>query len=417
MRNVLTIFRREFVSYFTTPLAYVFIVIFLVLAGMLTFFVGNFFDRGQADLQPFFAFHPWLYLVLIPALSMRLWAEERKSGTIELFLTLPIRMTEAVVGKFLAAWCFAGIALALTFPFWITVNLLGRPDNGVIVASYIGSWLMAGALLAIGACVSAATKNQVIAFVVTAAIAFIFTVAGSPVVLGLLQGWAPEWLIGAVTQISFLDHFSAITRGVLDIRDLAYFVLIMSRFCSRTPSWSISKRPNEMLSSTGSPGLFGSRRAVAITALVCIALMLVSANIVIARFFSARLDLTAEHLYTLSPGTVHTLAQIDEPITLRFYYSNRLGDEVPAYGVYAQRVRELLEQYVAAAHGKLRLEIFNPQPFSDVEDRRSPSACRRCRSTARATRFISASPRPTRPTISRSSRSFRPSASAFSNTI
>ncbi len=230
MRNVLTIFRREFASYFATPLAYVFIVIFLVMAGVLTFFVGNFFDRGQADLQPFFAFHPWLYLILIPALSMRLWAEERKSGTIELFLTLPIRMTEAVVGKFLAAWCFAGIALALTFPFWITVNLLGSPDNGVIVASYIGSWLMAGALLAIGACVSAATKNQVIAFVVTAAIAFVFTVAGSPVVLGLLQGWAPQWLIDAVTQMSFLDHFSAITRGVLDARDLAYFVSIMIAF-------------------------------------------------------------------------------------------------------------------------------------------------------------------------------------------
>ena len=230
MRNVLTIFRREFGSYFATPLAYVFIVIFLVMAGVLTFFIGNFFNRGQADLQPFFAFHPWLYLVLIPALSMRMWAEERKSGTIELFLTLPIRMTEAVVGKFLAAWCFAGIALALTFPFWITVNLLGHPDNGVIVASYIGSWLMAGALLAIGACVSAVTKNQVIAFVVTAAIAFVFIVAGSPVVLGLLQGWAPEWLIGAVSAMSFLDHFNAITRGVLDVRDLAYFLSIMIAF-------------------------------------------------------------------------------------------------------------------------------------------------------------------------------------------
>jgi len=230
MRNVLTIFRREFGSYFATPLAYVFIVIFLVMAGVLTFFIGNFFNRGQADLQPFFAFHPWLYLVLIPALSMRMWAEERKSGTIELFLTLPIRMTEAVVGKFLAAWCFAGIALALTFPFWITVNLLGHPDNGVIVASYIASWLMAGALLAIGACVSAVTKNQVIAFVVTAAIAFVFIVAGSPVVLGLLQGWAPEWLIGAVSAMSFLDHFNAITRGVLDVRDLAYFLSIMIAF-------------------------------------------------------------------------------------------------------------------------------------------------------------------------------------------
>ncbi len=188
MRNVLTIFRRELAAYFATPLAYVFIVIFLVMAGILTFFVGNFFERGQADLQPFFTFHPWLYVVLIPALSMRLWAEERRSGTIELFLTLPIRMTEAVAGKFLAAWCFAGIALILTFPFWITVNFLGHPDNGVILASYIASWLMAGAFLAVGACISAMTKNQVIAFVVTAALAFLFTVAGSPIVLGVISG-------------------------------------------------------------------------------------------------------------------------------------------------------------------------------------------------------------------------------------
>jgi ABC-2 type transport system permease protein len=230
MRNILTIFRRELAGYFATPLAYVFIVIFLVMAGVLTFFVGNFFERGQADLQSFFTFHPWLYIVLIPALAMRLWAEERRSGTIELFLTLPIRMTEAVLGKFLAAWCFAGIALVLTFPFWITVNFLGRPDNGVILASYIASWLMAGALLAVGACVSAMTKNQVIAFVVSAALAFLFTVAGSPIVLGLFQGWAPEWLIRGITQISFLGHFGAITRGVIDMRDLVYFLSIIVAF-------------------------------------------------------------------------------------------------------------------------------------------------------------------------------------------
>ncbi|MBV9860194.1 MAG: ABC transporter permease subunit [Alphaproteobacteria bacterium] len=230
MSHVGAIFRRELASYFTTPLAYVFIVIFLVLAGVLTFFVGNFFERGQADLQSFFAFHPWLYLVLIPALSMRLWAEERRSGTIELFLTLPITMTEAVVGKFLAAWCFAGIALALTFPFWITVNFLGDPDNGVILASYIGSWLMAGAFLAIGACVSATTKNQVIAFVVTASIAFLFTVAGTPVVLGFFQGWAPERIIGAIAGMSFFGHFSAITRGVIDLRDVVYFLSIIAAF-------------------------------------------------------------------------------------------------------------------------------------------------------------------------------------------
>jgi len=230
MHNILTIFRRELAGYFGTPLAYVFIVIFLVMAGVLTFFVGNFFERGQADLQSFFTFHPWLYVVLIPALAMRLWAEERKSGTIELFLTLPIRMTEAVVGKFLAAWSFAGIALALTFPFWITVNFLGRPGNGVIFASYIASWLMAGAMLAVGACVSAMTKNQVIAFVVTAALAFVFTVAGSPIVLGVFQGWAPEWLIRGISQISFLGHFSAITRGVIDLRDLVYFLSVLVAF-------------------------------------------------------------------------------------------------------------------------------------------------------------------------------------------
>src|SRR6266576_1574371 len=183
MTRTFAIFRRELRGYFVTPLAYLFIVIFLVLAGVLAFFVGNFFDRGQADLQPFFTFHPWLYLVLIPALAMRLWAEERKSGTIELLLTLPISMTEAVVGKFLASWAFAGIALILTVPFWITVNYLGHPDNGVILASYIASFLMAGAFLAIGASLSALTKNQLIVFFFTAAVCFAFTVSGSPIVL------------------------------------------------------------------------------------------------------------------------------------------------------------------------------------------------------------------------------------------
>jgi ABC-2 type transport system permease protein len=230
MRNTLIIFRRELTSYFATPLAYVFIVIFLVLAGTLTFFLGNFFDRGQDDLQPFFTFHPWLYLVLIPALSMRLWAEERKSGTIELFLTLPISMWDAVLGKFLAAWAFAGIALILTFPFWVTANLLGRPDNGVIVASYIGSFLMAGGFLAIGAALSALTKSQVIAFVVTAAVCFLFTVSGSPILLSFLQGWAPAGVISTIASFSFLDHFSAIIRGVIDFRDLAFFVSVILFF-------------------------------------------------------------------------------------------------------------------------------------------------------------------------------------------
>ena len=230
MRSTLVIFRRELASYFATPLAYVFIVIFLVMAGTLTFFVGNFFDRGQADLQPFFTFHPWLYLVLIPALAMRLWAEERRSGTIELFLTLPVSMGAAVLGKFLASWAFAGIALALTFPFWITVNILGQPDNGVILASYIGSFLMAGAFLSIGAALSALTKNQVIAFVITAAVCFLFTVSGSSIVLGFLSGWAPQAVLNGVSSFSFLDHFNAIIRGVIDLRDAVFFVSVIALF-------------------------------------------------------------------------------------------------------------------------------------------------------------------------------------------
>jgi ABC-2 type transport system permease protein len=218
------IFRRELRSYFATPLAYVFIVIFLLLAGALTFYLGAFFERGQADLQPFFSFHPWLYLFLIPAVAMRLWSEERKSGTIELLLTLPVTMWQAVIGKFLAAWAFIGIALALTFPIWITVNALGEPDNGTILASYIGSLLMAGAFLAIGACLSAATRSQVIAFILTVVVCFLMMLAGFPLVLDVFRALFPQVVVDAVAQLSFLTHFSAIAKGVIDLRDLLFFL-------------------------------------------------------------------------------------------------------------------------------------------------------------------------------------------------
>ena len=222
-----TVFRRELKGYFATPLAYVFIVIFLVVAGSLTFFVGNFFDAGQANLQAFFNFHPWLYLFLIPALSMRLWAEERKTGTIEMFLTLPITTGEAVLGKFFAAWAFTGIALLLTVPFWISVNVLGRPDNGVIFASYVASMLMAGGFLAIGSCISALTRNQVIAFVLAAAACFVATLSGSSIVLGLLPSWLPAWVPDAVASWSMLTHFGAIIRGVIALSDLVFFLSVI----------------------------------------------------------------------------------------------------------------------------------------------------------------------------------------------
>ncbi len=227
MERIRVICKRELAGYFATPIAAVFIVIFLMLSGAFTFYLGNFFVRGQADLVPFFDFHPWLYLVLIPALAMRLWAEERRSGTIELLLTLPVTMWEAVVGKFLAAWCFTGVALGLTFPMWITVNVLGEPDNGVILASYIGSLLMAGGFLAIGSCISALTKNQVIAFVVSVVICLGFILSGFPLVLEIFSGWAPQFILSAVSSFSFLTHFQSISKGVLDLRDILFFLSLI----------------------------------------------------------------------------------------------------------------------------------------------------------------------------------------------
>jgi ABC-2 type transport system permease protein len=234
VRHIVTIARRELAGYFATPVAYVFILIFLLLASAFTFYLGGFYERGQADLAPFFNFHPWLYLFLIPAISMRLWAEERKSGSVELLLTQPVTLWQAVVGKFVAAWAFTALALALTFPIWITVNYLGSPDNGVILAAYIGSLLMAGAFLAIGSCMSALTRNQVVAFILAVVVCFAFLLAGFPLVLDAFRGWAPQLLVDAVASLSFLTHFEAISKGVLDVRDLLYFALTMAFFLIAT---------------------------------------------------------------------------------------------------------------------------------------------------------------------------------------
>lgn len=234
MNPVWAVARREFASYFATPLAAVFLVIFLALSGAFTFYLGGFFEAGQADLQAFFRFHPWLYLLLAPAVAMRLWAEERKSGTLELLLTLPLGLWQAVLGKFLAAWAFLGLALALTFPMWITVAWLGEPDHGVIIASYLGSWLMSGAFLAVGGALSAATRSQVVAFILTVVTCLLLLLAGFPMALDLVRGWAPPVLVDAFAGLSLLSHFQAITRGVLDLRDLLFFLLTIAAWLVAT---------------------------------------------------------------------------------------------------------------------------------------------------------------------------------------
>jgi len=225
--QALAIMRRELKSYFLTPVAYVFIVIFLIFASAFTFYLGNFYERGQADLVSFFSYHPWLYLFLAPALSMRLWAEERRAGSIELLMTLPVTVWQMVLGKFLAAWAFMCIAIALTFPIWITVNYLGNPDNGAIAAAYIGSALMAGGFLAVGAFISAMTRNQVIAFVLAVVACFLLLLSGYSLVLDLFTGWAPQALVDGIASLSFLTHFENISRGVIDFRDLVYFGLLI----------------------------------------------------------------------------------------------------------------------------------------------------------------------------------------------
>ena len=230
MSIVAALFRRELRSYFVTPVAYVFIVIFLVLMGTFTFYLGGFYERSQADLSAFFNYHPWLYLFLVPAIAMRLWAEERKTGSVELLMTLPITPWQAVLGKYLAAWAFTGIALILTFPIWVTVNYLGDPDNGAILAAYVGSFLMAGGFLAIGSCLSATTKNQVIAFVLTVVVCFGFLLAGFPLVLDLFSAWAPQTIVDGIASLSFLTHFANISKGVIEFRDLVYFVLLVAVF-------------------------------------------------------------------------------------------------------------------------------------------------------------------------------------------
>lgn len=227
MKPIITIAKRELSGYFASPVAFVFIVIFLLLSGFFSFMVAGFFERGQANLEAFFVWHPWLYLFLVPAVGMRMWSEERRLGTIELLLTMPVTPWQAIVGKFIAAWAVIGLALALTFPVWWTVNYLGNPDNGVIFAGYLGSFLMGGAYLAITAMTSAMTRNQVVAFIVSVVLSLFLILAGYPPVTNLLVAWAKPWVVEAIAAFSVMTHFESIQKGVLDSRDILYFVSVI----------------------------------------------------------------------------------------------------------------------------------------------------------------------------------------------
>ena len=232
MKSVITIAKRELTGYFASPVAFVFIVIFLMLSGFFSFMVSGFFERGQASLESFFAWHPWLYLFLVPAVGMRMWSEERRLGTLELLLTMPVTPWQAILGKFIAAWAVVALALGLTFPMWLTVNYLGNPDHGVILAGYLGSFLMGGAYLAITAMTSAMTRNQVVAFIVSVVLSLFLILAGYPPVTNMLVHWASPSLVDAIAAFSVMTHFESIQKGVLDSRDILYFlsVIVFSLF-------------------------------------------------------------------------------------------------------------------------------------------------------------------------------------------
>ncbi len=219
--------KKELAGYFGSPVAYVFIVIFLILCGFFTFYVSNFYELGQADLRAFFEWHPWIFLFLVPAVGMRLWADERRTGTIELILTLPITLTEVILGKFLAGWLFLGIALFLTFPLVLTVTYLGDPDLGAALSAYFGSFLLAGAYLSVGSMTSSLTRNQVISFILSVVICLFLVLAGWPPVTGIISGWAPMWLVDVVSGFSFMPHFSSMERGILDLRDIFYYISVI----------------------------------------------------------------------------------------------------------------------------------------------------------------------------------------------
>lgn len=362
--NIKTVAKRELASYLTAPLAYIFVVIFLVLTGFFTFSMeDNLFQVGQASLYSFFKWHPYLYVIFIPCIGMRLWAEERRVGTIELLLTKPITPWQAIMGKFLASWIFLGIALALTFPIVITVNYLGSPDNGLILATYMGSFLMAGTYLAISCMTSAMTRNQVVSFILSLIICLFLVLCGYPTVTDYLARFDKPWLVDLVASLSVMTHFQSFTSGLIDSRDVIFFVLVMGFVLFTTAvilrsyqgaSDNITKRKSfeRMLYSTGGVvGMF----------VVMIAFYIVSSTV------KVRADVTAEKVHTLTPGTKKILASLDSRVTMRFYCSQGDNGMPPQFKAYAHRVQDLLNEYVDQAKGKLKLEKYDPQPDSEAE--------------------------------------------------
>ena len=352
MRNALTVFKREFKSYFDSPVAYVFLTAFLALVGFLTFGVARFYEARQADLTAFFFWHPWVYLLLIPAATMGTWADERRNGTIEQLLTLPLTVWEALAGKFLAAWAFIGIALALTFPVALTAGYLGSPDWGTVVCGYLGSLLLAGAASAIGVFASSLSRSSVVGFVISLVMVFLLLIIGFDPVTGAIAAWGvPMGLVDGLAGCSLLTHFEALRRGVVDLADVGYYLGVIVFFLAAAKTVTDGRRG-------ASKGAIG---------LLLVAVIAVAADVVLAKL-PLRADLTAERLYTLSEGSRAVLGQLDKDVTLKYFVSSSAAEMPMALKTYATQVENLLEEYDRAAGGALAIEKFDPKPDSDAEE-------------------------------------------------
>ena len=352
MKNIKAIFKREFKAYFDSPVAYVFLVAFLVLIGFMTFGVALFYERRQADLTPFFFWHPWVYLLLVPAATMGTWADERRNGTAELLLTLPITVTQALVGKFLAAWAFIAIGLALTFPVAVTAGYLGAPDWGVVLCGYVGSFLMAGAAAAVGVFASTLSRASVIGFVVSLALVFLLMIVGFDPVTTAVANWGvPTAIVNGISSCSLLTHFEALRRGVLDFSDIGFYLGMIVFMLAAAKTVTDGRRG----ASKGAVGL------------VALAAIVIAADVILANL-PLRADLTAERFYTLSDGSKAVLAKLENDVTLKYYVSSSAADMPMQLKTYATRVQNLLKEYARAAGGHVILEAYDPKPDSDAEE-------------------------------------------------
>ena len=363
MKKLQVVIKNELLRYFVSPLAYVYLIAFLLLNGSFAVYFGHFTDRGIAGLESMFVFQPWLYLLFIPGISMRLWAEEFRSKTVVQLLTMPVSVATLVWGKFFASWIFVAVALILTFPFWITVNLLGTPDNGVILLSYFGSWILAGCMIAISQTMSALTKNQVIALVLAVIVNFLFFLSGIEYVLGFFRLFAPAAVVDMVASFSFIFHFGSVIGGLLELRDIVFFVSIIALF-NITTALAVSFR-----TSGTSRWLKSTEGGYYVLFFMLLIIAFIGLNLTANRFLRAyRLDVTEERLHSLTPSSVKVLQNLPEPVIAKLYYSPELGRRNPEIRLMYDRVRQLLDEFSRLEPDNFSYKTYHPKTLDDIED-------------------------------------------------